>query len=128
MSVVFRRKEWRSMLRTFAEGSVGQPFVWGSTDGAALVRAALLVMFTDAIEPVLPPTWTTLNEAAQVFDDLESLDAMFRGLGAHVGIGPNFARAGDIIVQAEPEEHIAGVALMTVIDGTECLTTSHVDG
>jgi len=91
---------WDRQLTLWARDQVGKPFSWGSTDCAALVRAALHVMYGREMLPDLP-TWSTLTEAITVLQ-AHPVPDMLQQLGARV-VAPNFERAGDILLWKDPD-------------------------
>lgn len=125
--ILYRQRQWRTMLRRFADTEHGKAFVWGETDCASLARRALVSMFGAALEDRFPTPWNSALTAQTALESAVSVDAWLRSIGAVVH-PINFMRAGDIVVQPELEEIVGQIAVMVCIDGTECLTTGKQSG
>ena len=115
-----RVRNWRTRLIAWSTAQVGRPFVWGETDCAALVRAALTECFDRDVVPEVP-SWHSKKEALRVLrahDPVKTLEA----LGAtRTTIG--FARGGDIVSMRAEADEVGGVALGVWVDGF-CLVPS----
>jgi hypothetical protein len=65
-----RKPNWDNELSRFARRVVGEPYVWGRTDCATIVRYALRVIYGDQLELYWPEQWTGRIEAARAFHDM----------------------------------------------------------
>lgn len=122
--MIQRRLDWRSRILAWSQAQVGKPLVWGQTDCAALARTAIVQMFGEAAEEILP-RWKTAREALTILQERGSIGTILEELGADKLSVP-FLRAGDLVVSSEPEEAVGGQSVMVCIDRTQCLAgTSH---
>ena len=83
MVFLSRQQQWRPALLAWAAEVRGQPFVWGTTDCAALVRTALHLQFGMDVFARLP-RWATAYQAARAWDAFCSggYAATFEQMGA----------------------------------------------
>jgi hypothetical protein len=119
---MFRQRDWSSRLQKWAAAQQGKPFVWGSTDCAALARAALIEMFGEEISVHLP-YWDNVRGAALILQARGSVGSILEELGAERTSVP-FMRVGDLIVSAEPEEDVGHESVMVCIEGQKCLAST----
>lgn len=90
---------WDVRLVEFAREVRGQPYVWGETDCATLVRRALTVMHGEDPLPDDVGAWTTRIGALRVAGRTDVEDALYRAGGWEVR--PPYATAGDVAL-AQP--------------------------
>lgn len=114
-----RCRDWRARLHAWSQTVKGQPFAWGKTDCATLVRQALFEMFGAEVVPQLP-RWDSATAALRVLREYGPPGKILLDAGAELTTLP-FMRAGDIVVADSPEEDSGGVGLFVVLDGTAVL-------
>lgn len=85
------------------------PFIWGRSDCATLVRAALSLCFGRDVVPDVP-FHRNEEQAAAIQARYGGVVRMLDDLGASIMTLP-FARAGDVVAIDEPEERVGGMAL-----------------
>lgn len=83
-------------LVNWAATVLGQPFRWGQTDCASLVRGACAVMYGEDLFPDVP-CYTTQGEAMRALALTGGVRQRLRLMGATVH-DLTFARAGDIVL------------------------------
>jgi len=67
--VLVRQQHWRSALLNWAQEVRGQPYVWGKTDCAALMRTALHLQFGIDLFAALPQ-WHSARSAVRIWSEL----------------------------------------------------------
>jgi len=120
--VLERVRDWRTRLIAWSAEQVGKPFVWGETDCASLVRAALMECFGKDVTGV--PTWRSKRGAANVLKKYPPLEVL-GWLGAEKRTVA-FARAGDVVSLPDTDT-LGDVALGVWIDGA-CLVSTQKGG
>lgn len=120
-----RVPNWHHHLVEWANGLIGQPFVWGQTDCHALAAEAYRVLHGSPIPGL--PVWSSRGEALQLHGAGWDLPSLLPTLGA-TPVELGYVRCGDLVVEPLTDHvHPVLVALgesrfLTAIPGeTVCL-------
>lgn len=100
----------RDVLIPWAEARCGEPFRWGETDCAMIVRRACTKM--GGCDPFSLPGWKSKRKALRVFAECGGMATALAGVARRVGRG--FAQTGDIALLED--ETALGNSLMVVIE------------
>jgi cell wall-associated NlpC family hydrolase len=105
-----RIHNWDVYLAMWATDLLGQPFVWGETDCASLVRAAMQVMYGEDRWPDTP-RYTDAAGALRVSEEHGTVKDHVLALGATKHV-ITFTQAGDIVIAPKTaEEHFDATAI-----------------
>lgn len=116
-----RVKTWEVGIAAFANDVIGEAFVWGSTDCAALTFRALAIMRPDVDSTI---DWDSLRTARDRLA-LEQPHQWFERIGGR-GVTPlSFASTGDVILGELRELRLPAFHLIV---GNHALTSSPAEG
>ena len=113
-----RVRNWDVALVLLANKLNGRKFRWGTTDCGAVVIRAIRVMYPKSPLPKLK--WTSLSTARATLKRVDGFESVLRAAGAE-RVEPNFARAGDVIIDGEGKLGSVGI----VIGSSKILTARH---
>lgn len=122
MVLIQRSLRWRTDLLSWSMAQLHQPFVWGKTDCGTLAREALRIMFARDMTPWLP-AWSSRKEAVAVLREHGKIEEQIARLGP-TAASLGFVRAGDLIVEPEPDERVGRRAVYVCVDGCQLLMSS----
>ncbi len=118
-------ENWDSRLVELAREVVGEPFEWGVTDCASLVRRALKVMYGRDVWKGHVGEWKTLRGAVGVNGRTDRQEAL-RSSGA-VEVAKSYAWSGDVALGASEDDH--GMLQVAVLLPTrKAMTSTPRDG
>lgn len=119
-----RAPNWEATLLDAAGRRVGEPFVWGTSDCAALVRWAMAIIWGQDLWPEVAH-WTTEREAIAAGRAHGTVAQMLAARG-YQPVERWYAQTGDVVVEPEAFDGLgnAGVVLM----GTHLLMTDATAG
>lgn len=119
MSGRYRVNNWEQQLLIAARARVGEPFAWGTSDCAALVRWAMTLMWGEELWPDLP-TWSSVAEAARVVRDHGTV-AQLLAVQGYRRVERWHVQTGDIVVDPEAFGGLGSAGI--VLNGTHLLST-----
>jgi len=93
--MALRAMTWDTNLVLYVDSIVGQPFEWGRTDCATIVREALRSMYGKDMLGI--GTWTTKTGATRMLKKIGSYNDALAGAGAHE-VPIRFRQRGDVAI------------------------------
>ncbi len=116
---------WDRWLVEFANAANGQPFEWGRTDCASLVRRGLQTVFGVDVWKGHVGIYKTKRGAVTVAGKVDYEDALLAS-GA-VEVGYHFGTSGDVALSPKEDEHgMFSVALL--VPARKALTSAPREG
>lgn len=90
-----RVRNWDVALVAWANAQAGEPYRWGATDCASLVRQAATILF--GRDPWPDVRYDTALDAARVLVARGPVSAHLEAIGARP-VAPRFAQSGDVLI------------------------------
>lgn len=108
-----RRPDWDVRLVRLQDDVLGEPFRWGETDCASIVRRALAAMYPEGEVPLpsAPPEYEDRRGAGRAYVESGGVAAMLEAGGAE-RVDLNFARQGDVLVGLAEQGGFPGGAVV----------------
>lgn len=121
---MMRHKDWEALLAEWAHEVRGQPFEWGRTDCASLMREGLRRI--SGVDPVPEMSWGSLKTGQRILKSKGLEERIAEAGGVLVEEGPAFAQGGDILFVPEGLEF--GLPAMCLNVGGLWLGSTQDDG